>query len=192
MKYLVTTFVLLTLTLSCRIQETKEYLVYIFHEDWKKSSTKWNTGDYLWIVPYDTSCTEIKNAQLKPLFVTEEQRSSLDDKDFQKQGVGDLPIVLNDKSDASGYMLFKNKKQIQKYDYKYLYSNTERILEVYVVPIKAVCKDDSLGYYKKSVTRIDDTFEIWDDFWKDETINNNPYLSHDFSSFDFFVSYKKN
>ena len=28
MKYLVTTFVLLTLTLSCRSQETKEYLVY--------------------------------------------------------------------------------------------------------------------------------------------------------------------
>ena len=191
MKCLVTTFVLLTLTLSCRSQETKEYLVYIFHEDWKKSSTKWNTGDYLWIVPYDTSCTEIKNAQLKPLFVTEEQRSSLDDKDFQKQGVGDFPIVLNDKSDASGYLLFKNKKQIQKYDYKYLYSNTERILEVYVVPIKAVCKNDSLGYYKKSVTRIDDTFEIWDEFWKDEVANKNPYLSHDFSSFDFIVSYKE-
>ncbi len=192
MRYLLTTFIFLALTSSVRSQESKEYLVYIFHEDWKKNSSKWNTGDYIWIVPYDTCRTEIKNSQFKPLFVTEEQRSSLDDKDTQKQGVGVLPIVLNDKSDSSGYMLFKNKKQIQKYDYKYLYSNAERTLGVYVVPIKAVCKDDSLGYYKKSVTRIDDTFEIWDDFWKDETINNNPYLSHDFSSFDFFVSYKKN
>ena len=23
----------------------EEHLVYIFHEDWKKNSTKWNTGD---------------------------------------------------------------------------------------------------------------------------------------------------
>ena len=79
MKYLFTTFFLLTLTSSCRGQEIKEYLVYIFHEDWKRNSLKWNTGDFLWIIPYDSSCSKIDNDQLKPLFVTGEQRFFLDE-----------------------------------------------------------------------------------------------------------------
>lgn len=181
----------LTLTLSCKSQEIKKYLVYIFHEDWKKNSLKWNTGDYLWIVPYDTCCIKIKNAQLTPLFVTKEQRFFLDDIDLQKQGVGNLPIILNDKSDPYGYMLFKKRKLIQEYEYQNLSSNTIRVLKIYIVPIKAVCKEDNLGFYKKNVIRIDDTIEIWDDFWKNNATNTKPYLFCDFSFFNYIVSYNK-
>lgn len=190
MRYLFATFILLIFTSPCKSQEIKEYLVYVFHEDWKKNSLKWNTGDYLWIVPYDTCYTKI-DTQLKPLFVTEDQRLFLDDSGFQKQGIGDLPIVLKDKSDSYGYMLFKNKKLIQKYEYKYQYSNTKRVLNIYIVPIKAICKDDYLGFYKKEVIRIDDTIDIWDGFWKNGTTNKEPYLYCDFSFFDFIVSYKE-
>lgn len=191
MKFLITTFFLSLLSLTCRCQDNKAYLVYIFHEDWKKNSLKWNTGDYLWILPYDTCCTKINESQFKPLFVTKEQLFFLDDMDFQKQGIGDLPIVLNDKSDSNGYLLFRNRKLIQKYEYKHLYSNTKRVLNIYVVPIKAICKEDILGGYRKSVTRIDDTLEIWDGFWKNDTIISEPYLFYDFSSFNFIVSYNK-
>ncbi len=191
MKYLFTTFFFLTLTLSCRSQEVKEYLVYIFHEDWKRNSSKWNTGDFLWIIPYDNSCSKIDNDQLKPLFVTEEQRFFLDESDNKKQGIGDLPIVLNDKSDSFGYMLFKNRKLIQKYEHRYLYSNTKSILNIYIVPIRAICKEDHLGFYKKNVIRIDDTLEIWDGFWKNDDINTKPYLYSDFSYLNFVVSYGK-
>ena len=190
MRYLLTTFILLSLSFSCRGQEMKEYLVYIFHEDWKKDSSKWNTGDYLWIAPYDTNCT-VNDVQFFPLFVTEEQRFFLDDSDNLKQGIGDLPIVLNDKSDSNGYMLFKNRKLIQKYEYENLYSNIKRVLNIFVVPIKAVCKDDILGLYKKSVIRIDDRIEIWDGFWKNDTTNTKPYLLYDFSKINFIVSYNK-
>lgn len=191
MKFLFTTFIFLTLTSSCRSQDIKEYIVYIFHEDWKRNSLKWNIGDYLWIIPYDGSCKKIDGVQLKPLFVTEEQRFFLDELDNQKLGIGDLPIVLNDKSDSYGYMLFKNRKLIQKYENQYLYSNAKRVLKIYVVPIKAICKDDYLGYYKKNVIRIDGILEIWDGFWKANTINKNLYLNFDFSSFNFLVSYNK-
>ena len=191
MKFLFTTFIFLTLTSSCRSQDIKEYLVYIFHEDWKRNSLKWNIGDYLWIIPYDGSCKKIDGIQLKPLFVTEEQRFFLDELDNQKLGIGDLPIVLNDKSDSYGYMLFKNRKLIQKYENQYLYSNAKRVLKIYVVPIKAICKDDYLGFYKKNVIRIDGILEIWDGFWKANTINKNLYLNFDFSSFNFLVSYNK-
>ena len=191
MKYLFTAFFLLTFTSPCKSQEMKEYLVYIFHEDWKKNSSKWNTGDYLWIVPYDTCCTKI-DTQLKPLFVTEDQRFFLDDVDYQKQGIGNLPIILDDKSDPYGYMLFKNKKLIQKVEYKYLYANTKRVLSIYVGPIKAICKDDYLGFYKKSVIRIDGTLDIWDDFWKNDATNTNSYLFSDLSNFNFIVSYEIN
>ncbi len=191
MKFLFTTFIFLTLTSSCRSQDIKEYIVYIFHEDWKRNSLKWNIGDYLWIIPYDGSCKKIDGVQLKPLFVTEEQRFFLDELDNQKLGIGDLPIVLNDKSDSYGYMLFKNRKLIQKYENQYLYSNAKRVLKIYVVPIKAICKDDYLGFYKKNVIRIDGILEIWDGFWKANTINKNPYLNFDFSSFNFLVSYNK-
>lgn len=182
---------LLTHTSSCSSQEVKEYIVYIFHEDWKRNSLKWNTGDYLWIIPYDSCCKKVDSARLKPLFVTEEQRFFLNGLDNQKQGVGDLPIVLNDKSDSYGYMLFKNRKLIQKYEYRYLYSNTKKVLNIYVVPIKAICKDDYLGFYKKNVIRIDDTLEIWDGFWKNNVSNSKPYLYIDFSVFNFIVSYNK-
>jgi hypothetical protein len=191
MKFLFTTFIFLTLTSSCRSQDIKEYIVYIFHEDWKRNSLKWNIGDYLWIIPYDGSCKKIDGVQLKPLFVTEEQRFFLDELDNQKLGIGDLPIVLNDKSDSYGYMLFKNRKLIQKYENQYLYSNAKRVLKIYVVPIKAICKDDYLGFYKKNVIRIDGILEIWDGFWKANTINKNLYLNFDFSSFNFLVSYNK-
>ena len=90
-----------------------------------------------------------------------------------------------------GYLLFKKKKLIQKYEYKNLYSGIKRKLSVYVVPIKAICRDDNLGHYKKSVMRIDDPIEIWDGFWKEKSINIKPYLSCDFSLFDFIVSYKQ-
>ena len=191
MKFLFTTFIFLTLTSSFRGQEIKKYIVYIFHEDWKRNSLKWNIGDYLWIIPYDGSCKKIDGVQLKPLFVTEEQRFFLDELDNQKLGIGDLPIVLNDKSDSYGYMLFKNRKLIQKYENQYLYSNAKRVLKIYVVPIKAICKDDYLGFYKKNVIRIDGILEIWDGFWKANTINKNLYLNFDFSSFNFLVSYNK-
>lgn len=189
MKLIISTLFLLLFSLSCRCQDNKAYLVYIFHEDWKKNSLKWNTGDYLWILPYDTCCTKINEAQLKPLFITKEQLSFLDDIDFQKQGIGELPILLNDVSDTSCYKLFKNRKLIQKYEYKHLYSNTKRVLNIYVVPIKAICKEDNLGVYKKSVIRIDDTLEIWDGFWENDTIIIEPYLFYDFSSFNFIVSW---
>ena len=191
MKFLFTTFIFLTLTSSCRSQDIKEYIVYIFHEDWKRNSLKWNIGDYLWIIPYDGSCKKIDGVQLKPLFVTEEQRFFLDELDNQKLGIGDLPIVLNDKSDSYGYMLFKNRKLIQKYENRNMLSNTKRVLKIYVVPIKAICKDDYLGFYKKNVIRIDGILEIWDGFWKANTINKNLYLNFDFSSFNFLVSYNK-
>ena len=191
MKFLFTTFIFLTLTSSCRSQDIKEYIVYIFHEDWKRNSLKWNIRDYLWIIPYDGSCKKIDGVQLKPLFVTEEQRFFLDELDNQKLGIGDLPIVLNDKSDSYGYLLFKNRKLIQKYENQYLYSNAKRVLKIYVVPIKAICKDDYLGFYKKNVIRIDGILEIWDGFWKANTINKNLYLNFDFSSFNFLVSYNK-
>lgn len=67
----------------------------------------------------------------------------------------------------------------------------ERVLNVYAVPIKAHCKEDTLGYYKKDVIRIDGNFEIWHDFWKHEAKNSSPYMTHDFSSFNFVVSYSK-
>lgn len=191
MKYLFTTFFFLTLTSSFRGQEIKKYIVYIFHEDWKRNSLKWNTGDYLWIIPYDGCCNIIDGVQLKPFFVTEEQLFFLDELDNQKQGIGDLPIVLNDKSDSYGYMLFKNRKLIQKYENRNMLSNTKRVLKIYVVPIKAICKDDYLGFYKKNVTRVDGTLEIWDGFWKEDSINKYPYLNCDFSSFNFLVSYNK-
>ena len=92
--------------------------------------------------------------QLKPLFVTKEQLFFLDDSVSQNQGVGELPIVLKDKKDSYGYMLFKNRKLIQKYEYKNLYSKIKRVLCIYAVPIKAVCKDDYMGFYKKNVRRI--------------------------------------
>ena len=190
MKCLFTTFILLILPSLCRSQE-KNFIVYVFHEDWKKKSLKWNTGDYLWIIPYDPFCTNINIAQLKPLFVTDEQRFFLDDLDNLKQGIGDLPIVLNDKSDSNGYLLFRNRKLIQKYEYKNLCSNTKRTLSIFVIPIKAICKDDILGFYRKSVTRIDDTLEIWDGFWENDTTNSDPYLLCDFSIFNFIVSYNK-
>lgn len=66
MNNLLATFLLLSLTSPCGCQEIKKYIVYIFHEDWKRNSSKWNTGDYLWIIPYDACCTEINIAQLKP------------------------------------------------------------------------------------------------------------------------------
>ena len=92
--------------------------MFIFHEDWENKSLKWNTGDYLWIVPYDTCHKKMDEDQLKPLFVTKEQLFFLDDSVSQNQGVGELPIVLKDKKDSFGYMLFKNRKLIQKYEYK--------------------------------------------------------------------------
>ena len=162
--------------------------MYIFHEDWKRYSSRWNTGDYLWIIPYDTCCTEINITQLEPFFVTEEQKNELDDS--QEQGVGNLPVVLNDKSDICGYMLFKKRKLIQKYKYKNFYSGIKRTLSVHVVPIKAVCKNDYLGFYKKRVRRIDGAFEIWNGFWKNEVANTAPYLFRDFSLFNFKVSYE--
>lgn len=190
MKYLFTIIILLTSAFSCKSQE-KKYLVYIFHEDWKKNSLKWNTGDYLWIIPYDSCCTKIDVTQLKPLFVTEEQKFFLHDTDSKKLGIGELPIILNDKSDYYGYMLFKNKKLTQKYEYKKIYSNIKRVLKVYVVPVKAICEEDYLGVYKKRVMRIDHTLEIWNSFWKDYPTKTNPYLFCDFSAFNFIVSYNK-
>lgn len=191
MRFLFTTLIMLTLTSSSRSQNIKEYIVFIFHEDWENKSLKWNTGDYLWIVPYDTCHKKMDDDQLKPLFVTKEQLFFLDDSVSQNQGVGELPIVLKDQTDSYGYMLFKNRKLIQKYEYKNLYSKIKRILCIYAVPIKAVCKDDYMGFYKKSVRRIDDTLEIWDGFWKKDATNTKPYLFYDFSSFNFIVSYNK-
>lgn len=191
MKYLFTTIILMILTLSCRSQDVNKYLVYIFHEDWKKNSLKWNTGDYLWILPYDTCCTKININLLKPLFVTEEQKLFLDDIDSKKQGIGELPIILNDKSDPYGYILFKNRKLIQKHEYKNQYSGIKKVLNVHIVPIKAVCKDDYFGVYKKDVIRIDNALEIWDDFWKNGSTNKDPFLFYDFSFFNFIVSYNE-
>ncbi len=176
-----------SLLLSCWSQEVSKYLVYIFHEDWKRNSLKWNTGDYLWIVPYDTCCTKVNISDIKPLFVTEEQINNLED--THDLGIGNLPIVLNDKSDNKGYVLFKKKKLIQEYEYKNLCSGIKRKLSVYVVPIKAICRDDYLGHYKKSVMRIDGPLIIWDDFWKNDFKNKDQYLFCDFSLFKFIISY---
>ena len=110
------------------------------------------------------------------MFVTKEQLFFLDDSVSQNQGVGELPIVLKDKKDSYGYMLFKNRKLIQKYEHKNLCSKIKRVLCIYAVPIKAVCKDDYMGFYKKNVRRIDDTLEIWDGFWKEDVTNTKPYL----------------
>lgn len=79
--------------------------------------------------------------------MTEEQKNELDDS--QEQGIGNLPVILNDKSDFYGYTLFKKRKLIQKYKYTNFYSGINRTLSVHVVPIKTTCKDDYLGLYKK-------------------------------------------
>ena len=190
MKYLIMLFFLLALSTICRGQECKKYIVYIFHEDWKKDSRKWSVGDYIWIIPYDSCCTSINKSQLKPLFITKEQRETLNDISLRNLGVGtEAPLKLNDKSDIFGYMLFKNRKLIQIFNEKYLRNSCKRELSVYAVPIIAICKDDCLGFFKKEVLRIDDKCDIWHEFWNSNTINSQPYFVCNFSNFDFVVSY---
>lgn len=171
--------------LSAYCQEQKEYIVYIFSKTWDMKLSKISKGPYMWIIPYDSCRNEMNVKDLKPFFATEEMKESLEwEKD---NGFGEISTDLWDKTDSVACFFRKNKRLIQRTKTKSYFHNYNITLSVELVPIKAICRNDLLGFHKKEIVVLDDSLQLWSEFWKEDEYIYRKLISEDYLSFDFIV-----
>ena len=187
MKYVCVLIVLLFSVVDARAQNVKHYLVFTFQQQWKSDKLSWNTGDYLWIVPYDSCGSTSFVKDVVPLFAEEFQLNCLYDEETNNSDYGQWPITREDYKQPIIRLLRKNRKLIQVIHSCHPHIKSSRTLKVYLTPISAQCLVRYLGYKKREVLVLESNPSIWKEFWSlpEKEIKN--ILSYDFSTYDYVV-----
>ena len=190
MKRTIISVILLVITTFLYGQEYQKYMVFTFNNRW--TSGGWNTGDFLWAVPYDSCYKPINVKDIIPLFV-EDNIIDLDDPELSNQSFGEWPTD-NDfdyiKKNSALWHLLRNRRLIHKIEYKYSLEKRKRTTNIYMVPIIAKCSKRQFGFYKEDIYVLEDEDLkcIWEDFWDKKDEAWIYILQHDFCGFDFIVS----
>ena len=169
-------------------QKSGKFLVFTFNCVYEIGEYKHGTGDNLWIIPYDSCLTNFSDRKLTPLFVDDYLINSLSDSITNNQSFGYFPTT-DYESNSNALKILKNRRTIQCRTTKFFFKNSKEQLDIYLTPIIAECRSHEFGFYKECVYTINDTLEIWKDFW-DKTDNRilQLILNHDFSKFRYRVS----
>lgn len=177
--------------LGVKGQSEQQYLVFTFNRTYECEGYQHGTADHVWIIPFDSCIDGIRENDMKPLFVDEFQLECLNDTTNYDSGIGEYPIVEYSRKDSIAWLLYKNRKSVQKRIIKTSYPRSKDVLHIYCVPIIAKCSTHEFGYERIPVVTIDEMPEIWDNFWNGRDSNlQRKILQHDFSDFEYIVSLK--
>ena len=188
MKRTIISIILLITTLFLYGQEYQKYMVFTFNNRW--TSGGWNTGDFLWAVPYDSCHKPINVNNIIPLFAAEGQITDLNDSIMSNSKYLSWPVGYEDYLPKGSDLrtLYRNRRLIHKVEYKYTLEKRKRTTNIYMVPIIAKCSKRQFGFYKEDVYVLEDLDCIWKEFWNNKDKAWIYILQHDFCGFDFIVS----
>lgn len=167
-------------------QDNQKYIVFIFNYRW--TSGGWNTGDFLWAIPYDSCHNPIDNNNIIPLFAEEGQILDLNDSVISNQSFGEWPVGDYLPKGSDLWSLYRNRRLIHKIDYKYIPDKRKRTTNIYMVPIIAKISKRKFGYYKEDIFLLESLDNIWEEFWDKEDEAWHYILQHDFCGYNFIVS----
>lgn len=168
-------------------QSEKYYLVFTFNKIYEIDGYKHGTGDHVWIIPYDNCRETFCEDDLKPLFFDEYQIISLEDSITCNQTFGEFPIADYSKQDPIAWTLFKNRREIQQYVFRYSYPKSKGVLKIFCVPIIANCRSQIKGNF--NVMTFETPPQVWTDFWRNQSSAEvRRVLHHNFSNFNYIVT----
>lgn len=187
MKYVYFLIFLFFSVVDAKAQNIKHYLVFTFQQQWKSDKLSWNTGDYLWIVPYEAcgSTSFVKDAV--PLFAEKFQLDCLYDEETNNSNFGQWPIMREDYKQPIMKLLKKNRKLIQVVHSYHKHTKFSKTLKVFITPISVQCLVRYLGYKKREVLVFESSPSVWKDFWSLPEIEIKNILNYDFSTYDYVV-----
>ena len=186
MKRTIISVILLITTSFLYGQEYQKYIVFTLNNRW--TSGGWNTGDFLWAVPYDSCHKPINVKDIIPLFAEEYQIFVLNDSTESYKSIGEWPVIEDDYLQKGLRPLYRNRRLIHKIEYKYPLEKRKRTTNIYMVPIIAKCSKRQFGVYKEDVYELENLDSIWEEFWNKKDDAWIYILQHDFCGFDFRVS----
>ena len=183
--------IIINLLLLCGIcfcfgQNKKKYLVFSFCSKYEIEDYAHGTGDNLWVIPYDSCCSENLD-KFRPLLIEEWAVDLATGPEAEFVRFGDFSTKFYDDYDYATKLL-KNRREIQTRVTKYLYHKSKETFRIHLVPIIAELELHRFGINHMLVYTVKGDIEIWNDFWKikDDRILQ-PILMIDFTKFDYRV-----
>ncbi len=183
--------IIINLLLLCGIcfcfgQNKKKYLVFSFCSKYEIEDYAHGTGDNLWVIPYDSCCSENLD-KFRPLLIEEWAVDLATGPEAEFVRFGDFSTKFYDDYDYATKLL-KNRREIQTRVTKYLYHKSKETFRIHLVPIIAELELHRFGINHMLVYTVKGDIEIWNDFWKikDDRILQ-PIIMIDFTKFDYRV-----
>ncbi|MBR6287174.1 MAG: hypothetical protein IKR18_09365 [Bacteroidaceae bacterium] len=171
-------------------QTSQKYIILTFNEKFQIRKYVHVTGDYLWIVPFDSCKNGLNVNAMRPLFANKDQLCILNDSTANNTAIGQFPIGEweYNKSDMNLWKLYKNRRLVQKEETDYNYPKARKTFSVYITPIVGKCATRLFSYYKKEVITLDEKIDLWPEFWTTSDDKLLRSITHyNFKDFKFIV-----
>lgn len=184
MKRILLFTVLITIFMIGFGQEKDRYLVFIFNTECETDQT----GDYMWIIPFDSCSRRLSIDQMKPLFAHERLFHYLKSQDFLE---GFYPIYKYSKSDTIGWYLFQKRRLIEEHCCKIKFPEKMTITRrIYLVPIVATCEFFvPKALLPREIVIFKQKPELWSEFWSLPKNDLIRCLRADLEGFEFQICF---